>query len=167
MPQIFPILLAVAAAVGLLSTRPAVAQTIRSGDTVAVPHGDVHIAKAIREARSRLPDFLTRARKPDPTMHTFAVKLAVPTDVSLEFIWITPFEMKDGHFVGQISNEPKNIKGIRRGQWVQFTEDDIVDWTYHQNGKRKGNFTARAIAKRLPPAKSEAFMKEYNLDRDP
>lgn len=165
MPQVLPFLLAVAAATGLLPTHPV--PVIRSDDTVAVPHGDVHMANAIREARSRLQDFLARARKPDPATHTFAVKLAVPTDVSLEFIWITPFEMKDGHFVGQISNEPRNIKGIRRGQWVQFDEDGIVDWTFHQNGKRKGNFTARAIAKRLPPAEAEKFMKDYDLDREP
>lgn len=155
------------AAAGIFSAPPAYSQNIQSDGTFTVLHDDVHIAEAIRQARARLPEFLELARKPDPSMHTFAVKLAIPTNHGAEFIWLAPFQRKSDHFVGRVSNEPRNIKGIKQGQWVKFESDNIIDWTYHQNGKRKGNFTARAVAKQLPPVEAEKFIREFNLDREP
>lgn len=159
-------LLAISTAAGIPARTSA--QMISAGDTITVPDGDVHMANAIRQARARLPEFLALARNPDPSMRTFAVKVAIPTDKGgAEYIWITPFEIRDDHFVGRISNEPRGIQGLRQGQLVGFESDNIVDWTYHQNGKRKGNFTARAVAKRLVPEEAKLFIERMKFDKDP
>lgn len=168
MAPVLSLLLAIAAMMaGTSPVRQAVAQTVRSDGTIAVPIGDVQMDNAIKEARARLPEFLALAHNPAPSMHTFAVKLGIPTGDGNEYIWITPFEMTDGHFIGRINNKPRNIKGIKEGQRLKFTAEDIVDWTYHHNGKRKGNLTGRAIAKMLPPAEGEALLREMNFDPEP
>lgn len=168
MAPVVPILLAIATMVaGTLPAQQTIAQTVRSDGTVAVPIGNVQMANAIKEARARLPEFLALARNPAPSMHTFAVKLGLPTGDGNEYVWIMPFEMTDDHFVGRISNKPRNVKGIKEGQRLKFRADDIIDWTYHHNGKRKGNFTGRAIAKMLPAAEAEALLREMNFDPEP
>lgn len=172
MPHGLSIVLAIAilaiavATTGAISARHAGAETVRPDGTITVPVGDVHIANAIKEARARLPEFLALARKPDPSMHTFAVKLAIPTNVGDEYIWISPFEVNGDDFIGRISNTPRGTKAIKQGQRLKFKSADIVDWTYHHNGRRKGNFTARAIARLLPPAEVESFLRELNFDPD-
>ena len=112
-------------------------------------------------------DLLHLARRPDPSIHTLVIKLAIPTDRGKEFIWVALLQIEDSYLIGRVSNLPENIKGIKQGQRIKFTIDDIMDWTYNRNGRRKGNYTARAIARRMPPAERRRMLREPNFDPDP
>lgn len=159
--------LAVTALTCAFHTRPMMAQSIRSDGTTNVPIGDIEMANAMKEARARLPEFLALARDPAPTMHTFAVKVPIPTHHGNEYIWITPFDVTGDQVVGRVSNRPRNIKGLKEGDRLKFKTSDIVDWAYRLNGRRKGNFTGRAIARTLPPAEAGAFLEEMKFDPEP
>jgi uncharacterized protein YegJ (DUF2314 family) len=147
--------------------RPTTAQSIRPDGTATVPIGDADMEDAIKQARARLPEFLALARNPTPAMHTFAVKVPIPTSHGNEYIWVTPFEIKGDDIVGRVSNQPRDTKSLKEGDRLKFKTSDVADWSYRLNGKRKGNFTSRAIAKRLPRAEAERFLREMNFDPEP
>ena len=47
-----------------------------------------------------------------------------------------------------------------------MSEHEIVDWTYMDAGKMKGNYTARALLRKDSKEEREAFERRYGLDRD-
>ena len=55
---------------------------------------------------------------------------------------------------------------MKFGQVIEFSESEIVDWLYTENGKMIGNFTACALLKREPPDQLEAMKKQYGLSCD-
>jgi len=156
-----------AAVVGLFHTRPATPQPIKPDGTADVPIDDADMEDAIRQARARLAEFLALARNPRPTMHGFAVKVPIPTSSGNEYVWITPFEMRGDEVVGRLANQPHGTGRLKQGDRLKFKTSDIADWSYRLNGKRKGNFTGRAIAKRLPPTEAERLLREMNFDPEP
>ena len=159
------------AALLAISSGDAVAQTLlerAERDEIArVPKGDPDMAAAIRKARKTLPDFLALVRAPRPTITSFAVKIGIPEGDDAEFFWISPFRERDGRFIGRINNTPRTVKIVKLDQVIEFEEDDILDWLYHEDGRMYGNFTACALLKREPRNQAKAFMKKFGLSCDP
>jgi uncharacterized protein YegJ (DUF2314 family) len=58
------------------------------------------------------------------------------------------------------------IKRLKFGDTVTFAKRQIVDWTYLEDGKMKGNYTACAILTRESKESAEAFKKQYGLQCD-
>jgi len=132
-----------------------------------VAKDDPHMAAAFRKARDTLPEFLALARAPRPTVDHLAVKVGIPTDGDgKEYFWISPFEPRGGKYSGRINNTPRAAKTVKFGQVIEFSQDEIVDWLYAENGKMIGNFTACALLKREPPDQVEAMKKQYGLSCD-
>ena len=135
-----------------------------------VARDDPDMAAAMRKARATLPGFLALARVPPPWVTSLAVKVAISGDNDArEFFWITPFQQRGAKFSGRINNTPRLVKTVKLGQIIAFSQDEIVDWTYHDSdsGKTEGNFTACALLKRDPPDQAEAFKKQFGLSCDP
>jgi uncharacterized protein YegJ (DUF2314 family) len=140
----------------------------RRDETAKVAKDDPDMAAAFRKARDTLPEFLALARSPRPTMTQLAVKIGIPDgDDHTEFFWLSPFEPRSGKYVGRINNTPRAVKTVKFGQIVEFSEDEIVDWLYTENGNMRGNFTACALLKREPPDQAEALRKDVGLTCDP
>src|SRR5262245_38418770 len=80
---------------------------IRRDEVLRFPKGDAEMAAAMREARSKLAEFLALADAPGPSTSLFSVKVGVPVDdEATEYFWITPFKRADGKFSGRIDNKP-------------------------------------------------------------
>ena len=133
-------------------------------EVVKVPQDDPDMAAAIRNARATLPDFLALARAPRSSTNGFSVKVAVRDGGLTEYFWVVEFESKGGRYSGRVNNRPRTVHNVTFGQVITFLETDIVDWTYLDNQKMKGNYTTCAIAKREPGAEAVAFAKLYGLD---
>ena len=131
-----------------------------------VANDDPGMAAAMRKARDTLGDFLAVARAAKAPTEGFAVKVAVRENNHAEYFWITPFETKDGKFTGKINNTPRTTRKVTMGQAISFTESEIVDWMYFDNGKMKGNYTACALIKREPKQQQEAFKQRFGLECD-
>ena len=69
-------------------------------------------------------------------------------------------------FTGRLDNQPRTVRHVKMGDQITFTLNEIVDWTYIERGKTKGNYSARAILKSAPPAERDAFGKRFGLDLD-
>jgi uncharacterized protein YegJ (DUF2314 family) len=150
---------------------PANAQSARDmakeGLTFQVPADDPDMAVAMRKARTTLPHFLSLAQNPKSSMKNFGVKVAVPADAGYEFFWIRPFENNGTEFSGRLRNTPRAAKNLKINDVVSFPQDNIVDWTYLDDGKMMGNFTACALLKKESKASADAFKRQYGLECDP
>jgi uncharacterized protein YegJ (DUF2314 family) len=138
-------------------------------DVARIEKGNPDMAAAFKKARGTLPQFLKLALAPPPNSRGFAVKIGIPYDDrrNAEFFWITPFKPQGDKYVGNINNTPRSAKTVKLGQTIEFTETEIVDWLYQENGRMVGNYTACALLKREPPQQAAAFMKQYGLRCDP
>jgi uncharacterized protein YegJ (DUF2314 family) len=140
----------------------------RRDEISKVAKDDPDMAAAFRKARDTLPEFLALARAPRPSIDHLAVKVGIPHgDDGSEFFWLSPFEPRGGKYTGRINNTPRMAKTVKFGQVIEFSEDEIVDWLYLEDGKMRGNFTACAMLKREPADQAEAMRKEFGLSCDP
>ena len=135
----------------------------RRDEVVFVEKDDPDMAAAFRKARETLPEFLALARAPQSTATKLAVKIAIPDGDGNEYFWLTQFAPRGDKYAGRINNTPRAAKQVKLGQVVEFSEAEIVDWLYMEDGKMRGNFTACAMLKREPPDQLEAMKKQYGL----
>ena len=129
-----------------------------------VPDGDPDMAEAMRKARSTLPEFLRLAEAPRPEASLFSVKVGIPAKGAVEYFWIIPFTRENGRFSGKIENDSEIADSVKLGDTITFDEEQIVDWSYIENGQLKGNYTLYALLKREPREEAEALVARYGMD---
>jgi uncharacterized protein YegJ (DUF2314 family) len=153
---------------GALLATGAEAQTTlekaRNDDVALVPDDDPAMAAAFKKARDSLEEFLALAGDPPPGTDYYAVKVGIDEGDQTEFFWITPFAAEGDSFVGQVNNTPRLVSNVREGEVIRFEREEIVDWTYDEGGKTRGNFTACALLTHESPEEAAQFMAEYGLD---
>jgi uncharacterized protein YegJ (DUF2314 family) len=108
------------------------------------------MAAASRKARETLPEFLALARAPRPSVTGLAVRIAIPAGDSNEYFWLTEFAQRGDKYAGRVIITPRMAKQAKVGQIVEFTEAEIIDWLYMEDGEMRGNFGACAVFKHLP-----------------
>jgi len=166
-PTVFATVIALLAASIVPAAAEGILEKAKRDEVALVPRDDPEMAEAMRKARDALPGFLALARAPRSSMSGFAVKVAVRgPGTDNEYFWIASFKEQDGRFTGRINNTPRMVKTVKAGQTFAFTEDEIVDWLYLDNGKMKGNYTACVLLKR-EPGQAEAFKKQFGLECEP
>jgi uncharacterized protein YegJ (DUF2314 family) len=136
-------------------------------EVVRVGKDDPDMAAAFRKARETLPEFLALARAPRPSATDLAVKIGIPAGNTKEYFWLSPFELRGRKYAGHINNTPRMAKTVTLGQVVEFSEEEIVDWVYLEDGKMHGNFTSCALLKHEPPDQAEALKEQFGLSCDP
>jgi uncharacterized protein YegJ (DUF2314 family) len=135
----------------------------RRDDVALVEKNDPDMAAAFRKARETLPEFLALARAPRPTASKLAVKIAIPAGDDDEYFWLTQIGQRGEKYAGRINNTPRAATQVKFGQVIEFSEAEIVDWLYLEDGKMHGNFTACALLKREPADQAEAMRKQFGL----
>ena len=67
-----------------------------------------------------------------------------------EYIWVSPFGIRDGRYVGLLANEPRTIDSKHLGDPVVFDADQVRDWYFFgDDGKMYGSYTTRAMLKEM------------------
>ena len=133
---------------------------------VRVATVDPAMAAAIQTARASLPYFLALAERPSHDQTDFMIKVGLPYDSGVEYIWMMPFRRQGSEFVGEVSNTPKYFPGLKLGQSAIFDEDNIVDWAYRKNGVPQGHYTTCVLVSRLKPAERTFYLTSYGLRCD-
>lgn len=128
--------------------------------------GDPEMVRAIKKARETLDEFLAVAAAPPENTRAHSVKIALTQGDRREFVWIAPFQRKGERFTGTLNNTPRQVLTHKKGDELPFTRDEIVDWTYFEGNRMRGNFTACPLLAKSPPAEQEAFKKSYGLSCD-
>ena len=120
---------------------------------------DPAIVAAEAQAQASLPKFLIEVVGPDGyALQTTALKVAFDTvnpeeaGMVSEAIWVSPWGMSQGQFRGLLANEPLALGDLKAGDVVDFTQDQISDWSFvGDDGKLYGNYTTRVIVTQMPP----------------
>jgi uncharacterized protein YegJ (DUF2314 family) len=111
---------------------------------------DAEMNAAIAHARETLPRFWAAfdARAGE----NFSLKVRVPYDGGNEHIWVSDVARDGDHYSARYADDPEHIPGKHAGDTLQFTEDQISDWTLDRGGKTYGYFTTRVIFAHMAPA---------------
>lgn len=123
------------------------------GNLSHAPAGDPRLAEAAAEARQRWPEFAAAFAKNEPNV-AYAVKMPFPirgTD-SFEHMWIQVTSIKGNTITGDLNNEPIKDVGVKLGDSVTTTVDEIEDWLI---GRGKGNITGGFSLKVLEQIQNE------------
>lgn len=90
---------------------------------------DARLAQAAEEARRRWPEFVAAFNKREPNT-AYAVKLAFPVkgkDTN-EHMWIKVTAVEGPTISGVLNNDPIGDVGLKLGDPVRTTVDQIEDW---------------------------------------
>ena len=69
-----------------------------------------------------------------------------------ETIWVRPFALRDGRYVGLLANEPKSTDTKHVGDPVAFSADQVRDWYFFgDDGKMYGSYTTRVLLRDMAP----------------
>ena len=138
------VLRAVAAAAFACWPPPAVAVEDK---VILVNSEDAEMNEAMAKARATIAEFWRQFEKPGAGVEDFALKVRIKDENGTEFFWLIDIERGSGRHSGKIDNDPGIVKNVTIGQRYEFTDDEIVDWSFMRNGKMVGNETMRALMK--------------------
>ena len=99
--------------------------------------------RAHERAIAELPALKARFQAGLGLAQVLFVKHGFPTPSgSAEFMWLAINRWEGTRLVGQLSNEPREIPGLRIGQTVTLAETDVFDWMIqYPDGGREGGYT--------------------------
>ncbi len=99
--------------------------------------------RAHERAIAELPALKARFQAGLGLAQVLFVKHGFPTPAgSAEFMWLAVNRWEGTRLVGQLSNEPREIPGLRLGQTVTLPETDIFDWMIQRpDGEYEGGYT--------------------------
>ena len=140
---------------GLGCERPAgsAAVTDPSQGVVGVASDDAEMNAAITRARSSVSRFTAAFASKDPGLSFFSVKKPyAQRSGGKEHIWIDVTEIAGDTIRGTIADDPLDIAGMRFGDAVELTVEEITDWMY-VNAAREvvGGYTIRVLVHRSTP----------------
>ena len=138
--------------------------------TISFANDDPAMNEAQEEARGHLDRFLATVMQDNGVARgDAAIKVAMPTDAGHEVIWVTPFAIHNGTFLGRLANEPQEIPG-HAGDTVHFSRGQVRDWSFMGPDRRiYGSFTTRALLPHLDPNQAEeiaAILSDNPLPTD-
>ena len=83
---------------------------------------------------------------------------------SVEHMWISVQEEKDGVIKGTVDNDAEETQEVKDGDAVTVNLSEISDWKYQVGRKLIGGYTIRCFVERMTPQEREAFLKETGLE---
>lgn len=130
-------------------------------DIVFAESGDTAMVAAIDAARASLPHFWDHYSNAESIDELHLLKVGLPTPQGgTEFIWIYPtdFDADSQEYEGILTNEPFNLAGnLKYGDFVNFSQDQIIDWSYFEGDRRRGEFTTRVLIAAMSPEEAAAY----------
>ena len=145
-------------AIGRLATRT-------NGDSVMynVDENDQQMDRATVRARKHVDRFIAALQHPAANQRDFQVKKLFVKDGKAEHIWLADVKFNGNRFVGNVDNRPMYVKDLKVGARVSVNPDEIIDWSYVEDGHLVGGYTIRVLYKELTPAEQADFEKRADF----
>jgi uncharacterized protein YegJ (DUF2314 family) len=155
----------------------ATALPLRADITTPIAGNDPKMQKAIHAARQSLPGVLA-AHLPAGSVSApaFTLKISLPVTsasaqsqgVTDEAIWVEEIAQHGTAFTALFANEPDFLPGLHLGDPVQFTRDQIIDWSLQDaDDLLYGHFTTRALLSHLTPDEAEVLRQMLSANPIP
>ena len=139
----------------------AVAQDLgydEDNSVVWVGDEDEEINQAMVEARSTIETFWKYKNSGDPDYSEFSLKVALETSTgSLEHIWVNRISGDASAMTGYLGNDPVDLAGLKYGDKVTFSSDQISDWQYFKDDLMYGHYTTRVLLGRMPKEEAAIY----------
>lgn len=106
------------------------------------------LKSAVAEAKVTAPIFWENFADPAPGEERFRVKITRESDAyKIDYVWVEYLQENGapGEWRGAVSLENGGNNRFKTGDTLEFSEGDVADWAYHENGKIRGGFTTRAM----------------------
>ena len=134
----------------------------RTGEPDCVQIGDDNKAmdRAVQQAHKTLNKFIAALRSPKASQSRFAIKKAFVEGDKVEHIWLNEVSFDGRLFHGKVDNEPVDLKGVRLGDEVSVSPNEISDWMYVQKGRLVGGYTICAMCRNMSSADKIRFEKD-------
>ena len=116
----------------------------------ATDSADVAMNRAMDIAHRRFPVFDSAFESGKYDNDKFSIKVRYPHKRGNEYIWLVNISKINGHYVGIVSDTPRETQVVKIGDRPVITENDIVDWLYGKDSILHGGYTLRLIYSRLP-----------------
>ena len=108
------------------------------------------------KARETLPRFIWRLQHPARGERGFSVKYPLEAkgemetggDLQWEHFWLGGIDFKNGVYYGRLLNQPQYINGVKAGDIIPFSIDDITDWMFFREDKIIGGLSIKYLAER-------------------
>jgi uncharacterized protein YegJ (DUF2314 family) len=112
---------------------------------VPISGDDPRMKAAVAEARERWPEFLAAFRSPKPGQQHFAVKLPITDGKNTEFIWVSVVSIEGGEILGDLANQPVDLRFMKEGDRVRGKLEDLNDWAWLEGQELVGGFTSKVL----------------------
>ena len=139
--------------------------THTNGESVMynVDENDQQMDQATVRARKHVDRFIAALKNPQPNQRDFQVKKLFVKDGKAEHIWLADVKFTGNRFVGNVDNKPVFIKGLKIGERESVNPDEVIDWSYVEDGHLVGGYTIRALYSELSPEEKADFEKRADF----
>lgn len=134
-------------------------------EIVTMSDNEPAMRAAFEKARAGLDGFLALLDKPTPGTRLYAVKIAIRDGEKTEYFWLVELSRSGDRFFGRLNNTPRSVKTVHEGQALTFSRDEIRDWMYVDDTRRRmfGNFTLCALLTKESPKSAAEMKRETGL----
>ncbi len=145
-------------AIGRVATRT-------SGEPVMynVDENDQQMDHATVRARKHVDRFIAALQHPAANQRDFQVKKLFIKDGKAEHIWLADVKFTGNRFTGIVDNRPQFITDLKLGARVSVNPDEVIDWSYVEDGRLVGGYTIRVLYSELTPAEKADFEKRADF----
>ena len=125
---------------------------------------DPEMNAAIVEAHKTLPRFLRNVFSQGIAASEASLKVAIPygNNDNAEVIWVASLTQRSADtYQGRLANNPVHLAGMSLGDAVQFSSDQIRDWSYTDPGSGMlfGHYTTRVVIQQIDAAQRREVEK--------
>ena len=139
--------------------------TRTNGDSVMynVDENDQQMDRATVRARKHVDRYIAALQHPAGNQRDFQVKKLFVKDGKAEHIWLADVKFTGNRFVGTVDNKPMYINDLKIGAKASVNPDEVIDWSYVEDGRLVGGYTIRVLYSELTPEEKADFEKKADF----
>jgi TPR repeat protein len=137
-----------------------VAPAVSAHEPIAPAQADPELAEAERAARAKLGELRAALSRSDSSAGNFELAVYVTEGALGERLWLGDVRRVADGFQGSVRSVPATLKAVSRGQVLNATAAQVVDWAYEERGQSHGGETRRIAAKHKRQAELDAALPQ-------
>jgi uncharacterized protein YegJ (DUF2314 family) len=122
------------------------------------------LVAATEQARGKLPYFWEHFAAPEVDEYDFSLKVAFPRrdgQEGVEDAWVENIARDIGTIKGELMVDPKYLGELRGGAIMDFSEKQIVDWSFLRGEELIGHYTTRVTLPRMDSEQAEGLRSMF------